>query len=207
MARKDLSAKNKIYNIIDKVPVNVIRSIIKETPSLRGIVLGYLAEYYFHDSIGKNKNIKNIKKHDDHDRLNNKMDREFLYKNKPVSVQVKSIQTNSIRWDEKKQCVLATVQNDASCKRTITLKNGEKICTTNYKVGDYDILAVPLFPFCSNNTFAYKLNRDCKRTSYKKYTKSQQKQLLSTTEHITFPLSKEWTTSIDKIIEKLLRKK
>ena len=95
------------------------------------------------------------------------------------------------------------VQNDASCKRTISLKNNEKVCTTNYKVGDYDILVVPLYPFASKNKFAYKLNKNCKRTNCKKYTKYQQQQLLSTTEKICYPLSDDWTEDLDSIIKKL----
>ena len=200
---KENLAKNKILNIIDDISYEDMKSIIKNNPSLRGIFLGYWAEHKFQKSIEKNKKISNIKKHNDHDRENNKADREFLCNGKKITVQLKSIQTNSIKWDKNSKKYLANVQNDASCKRKINLPNGEEICTTNYKIGDYDILAVPLYPFCRKGMFAYKLNKNCRRSTYKKYTKDQQKQLLSTTEKITYPLSKDWTTDIDKIIKEV----
>jgi len=202
---KEEIVKNKIYKIIDKISIGEIRKITKKCPSLRGILLGYLAEERFHKLILKNKKINDIRKHDDHDRKNNKADRDFLYKQKHrISVQLKSVQTNSIKWDEKNKRFLATVQNDASCKREITLPNGEKIRTTNYKVGDYDILAVPLYPFCSKWIYAYKLNKNCKKSTYKKYSESQRKYLLSTTEKITYPLEKGWTTNLDTIIKEVV---
>ena len=202
---KEEVVKNKILKIIDKISISEIRKITKKSPSLRGILLGYLAEERFHNLILKNKKIKDVRKHDDHDRKNNKIDRDFLYNQKHrISVQLKSIQTNSIKWDKKNKKFTAIVQNDASCKREIVLPNGEKIRTTNYKIGDYDILAVPLYPFCSKWIYAYKLNKNCRKSNYKKYSESQKKYLLSTTEKITYPLEKEWTTNLDNIIQEVI---
>lgn len=61
---------------------------------------------------------------------------------------------------------------------------------------EYDILAVPLYPFVGKWTFAYKRNKDCRRTTSPKYQPDDRKYLLSTTEIITFPLDDDWSDDL-----------
>lgn len=190
---KAIEARARVNRIIDEVAPEDLVEAIKRAPSLRGIILGYIAEEMFERHVlREDPEILEIVKHDDHDRSKNKSDREFVYRGRKYKVQLKSIQTNSICWREDLQLLHALVQNDASDRRTITLPNGERIETTNYKIGDYDILAVPLFPFTGDWTFAYKRNRDCRPASQRKYPEAIRRHLLSTTEEITFPLSDAW---------------
>lgn len=199
-----IAAKERTKQIIESVPPNDLVQAIKDTPSLRGMILGYIAEIMFVKYVLQpDKNITDIRSHDDHDRNNNKVDRDFLYRGKRITIQLKSIQTNSICLRDNENVLHADVQNDGSDKRDVLLPNGDIVTTTNYKIGDYDILAVPLFPFTGSWDFAYKLNAKCRMTTSNKYSEEQKKYLLSTIEKITFPLSDDWTDSLDKCIDQL----
>ena len=55
---------------------------------------------------------------------------------------------------------------------------------------------VSLQPFAGEWRFAFKKNKDLKRTTSKKYTPYAQKFLLATLEDISFPLSPDWTEDL-----------
>ena len=195
-----VEARARVVTIIDSIPPEDLVHAIKRAPSLRGMMLGYIAEEMFLKHLHSNKDVGDLRQHDDHDRSVNKADVDFLLGGRRVSVQLKSIQTNSISYRSDLSALHANVQNDGSDKREVLLEGGESVLTTNYRVGDYDILAVPLFPFTGEWNFAYKLNRDCRRTTSSKYTPNQQRQLLATTEEITFPLTDHWSTDLLSVV-------
>lgn len=202
-----IAARNRVTTIIDAIPPTDLVNAIKRAPSLRGMILGYIAEEMFQHHVLGDAIFSDVNKHDDHDRSANKADRDFLYQGHRISVQLKSVQTNSIAWRSDLNAVYAIVQNDGSDKRDVRLPNGEIVTTTNYKIGDYDILAVPLFPFTGSWDFAYMLNSECRKTTSSKYNSTQQSYLLSTTEEITYPLSAPWSTDLPATIERLIRHK
>ena len=72
------------------------------------------------------KNIESFSKDDDHKKT--KSDRTVIYKGKPISIQVKSIQTNSIKL--KDGAFTASVQNDASDRRRVKRPGGGVVETT-----------------------------------------------------------------------------
>ncbi|MBL8448581.1 MAG: hypothetical protein JNM32_01505 [Dechloromonas sp.] len=195
-------AKGRVTTIIDAIPPEELVSAIKRAPSLRGMILGYIAEEMFEKHVlNENPDISHVQKHDDHDRSVNKSDRDFRYNGRKYSIQLKSVQTNSIAWLPEDEVLVADVQNDASDRRAITLPNGHKVETTNYAIGDYDILAVPLFPFSGEWEFAYKRNRDCRLTDSKKYSEEDKQYLLPTTEKLHYPLSDGWTTDLPSLLD------
>jgi len=200
-----VEARERVQTIIDAIPPEDLVTAIKRAPSLRGMILGYIAEEMFAKHVLNAHHYSDVRKHDDHDRGANKADRDFIYKGKRISVQLKSVQTNSINWRNDLNKLVAGVQNDGSDKRDVKLPNGETVTTTNYKVGDYEILAVPLFPFTGDWQFAYLLNRECKLTTSNKYTETQRKYLLATMEEITFPLTPPWSTDLNATIDRLLK--
>jgi hypothetical protein len=202
-----VAARNKVTTIIDAIPPADLVNAIKRAPSLRGMILGYIAEEMFQQHVLSDQIYSDINKHDDHNREANKADRDFLYKGHRISVQLKSVQTNTIAWRHDLNALSAGVQNDGSDKRDVRLPNGEVVSTTNYKVGDYEILAVPLFPFTGEWDFAYMLNSECRKTTSSKYTDIQKGYLLSTMESITYPLSNPWSKSLPETIDKLLTHK
>ena len=191
-----VQARARVVTIIDSIPPKDLVYAIKRAPSLRGMMLGYIAEEMFMKFLRTSSEVSDIRQHDDHDRSMNKADVDFLIEGRRVSVQLKSIQTNSICFRTDLSMLQAGVQNDGSDKREVILEGGEVVLTTNYRVGDYDVLAVPLFPFTGGWDFAYKLNRSCRRTTSKKYTANQQRQLLSTMEEVTYPLTDHWSTDL-----------
>ncbi|MCU0783781.1 MAG: hypothetical protein MUF81_06980 [Verrucomicrobia bacterium] len=96
------------------VSAETILRVIQDNPSLRGFVYGYVSEMEFEQHYLKaRKTIESFSKDDDHKKT--KSDRTVVFKGKPISIQVKSIQTNSIRFEDGK--FTAKVQNDASDRR------------------------------------------------------------------------------------------
>jgi hypothetical protein len=75
-----------------------IFQVIQDNPSLRGFVYGYVSEKEFEKHYLKTrKTIESFSKDDDHEKT--KSDRTVVFKGKRVTIQVKSIQTNSIRFE------------------------------------------------------------------------------------------------------------
>lgn len=203
-----VQARERVLQIIDSVDPADLVSAIKRAPSLRGMILGYLAEEQFEKYVLRRYagvSQGDIKKHDDHNRSENKSDRTIIYKGYEIRIQLKSVQTNSIVWDNESNIIRATVQNDASDARSVRFPDGSSVVTTCYKRGDYDILAVPLFPFSGTWSFAYKTNEECAASASAKYTDYQKKYLLSTLERLTWPLSTGWCDDLEAAIGKLSR--
>ena len=198
-----VSARARVLDMIDMIPPVDLVALVKEKPSLRGMVLGNLAELLFERhipdrylSIAQNDIIG----HDDHDRSANKSDRTITYRGRTYAVQIKSIQTGSIKRDKEGGMLAATIQNDGSDMRRVILADGSEVVTTCYLRGQYDILAVPLFPFTGTSDFAYKRNEDCRLTQHKNYTPFQKEWLLATTENICWPLPDDWHTDLMELL-------
>ena len=203
-----LECRERVTQSIDSIDSDDLIHAIKTAPSLRGIVLGFVSEVMFTKHVEKIDGIEDVRKHDDHDRSKNKIDRDFLYLGKRVTVQLKSIQTNSLGFHTEEQLIYADVQNDASDSRRIDF-NGKEIVTVNYKKGDYDILCTPLFPFTGDWQFAYKLNTSCQTWRSKKYPPEIAEHFLHGTEKITYPKLEKfgWTSDIHEIMKQLFLEK
>lgn len=122
-----------------------LTELIEQNPSLRGILLGYVAEKKFHDNFLSHPDITEKQKDDDHDRMK-KGDRRIIYKGRTILVEVKSLQTNSVKgfgddtWQRKAQV-------DASDRRIVSLPDGSKLNTTCLLRDEFDVLAVNCFAF------------------------------------------------------------
>lgn len=198
-----VKARNRVTAIIDSVPPEELVESIKRAPSLRGMILGYVAEHMFVKHVLDRYPVilsEHIEHHDDHDRTANKSDRTIAYNGRKYGIQLKSIQTNSIVRDLTSGHLHADVQNDASDRRTVRFADGSSVETTCYKKGEYDILAVPLFPFLGAWEFAYKLNAHCAPCTSLKYTAYQREHLLSTTERMCWPLDANWHTDLTELL-------
>lgn len=168
------------------VTAEELTEIIGANPSLRGMIEGYLAEHKLRDFLrASGKIVGEIGKYDDHDR-NKGGDLYIIYKDRKIGIEVKSLQTLTIRSTN--DTYTAKFQCDASDSRTIELPNGEKIKTTCLVIGEFDLLAVNLFGFQKKWSFAFARNIDLPRTTFGKYTAEQRKYLLATAMEITLPL-------------------
>ena len=72
-----------------------LTDLVDANPSLRGIMLGYVAEKKFHDIYLGHPAITEKGKDDDHDRKK-KGDRHIIYKNKQFVIEIKSLQTEMV---------------------------------------------------------------------------------------------------------------
>lgn len=112
---------------------------VDENPSLRGMLLGYVAEYKLRSMwFAGRAEVTHFVKHDDHNRKK-KGDLVVTYKGQAFTVESKSLQTNSVKTVGDIQ--VGTAQCDASDKRTLTFPDGTTLATTCLLVGEFDLLA------------------------------------------------------------------
>jgi hypothetical protein len=174
--------------------------VLEEVPSLRGIVYGNVAEVHFSRWL-EEKGIPLESQTRDDDHLKTGSDRTIQLKGRQYTVQVKSMQTNSIAEIEP-GVFQANIQVDASDRRTVTLPNGHTVSTTCYVAGEFDILAVPLHPIAGEWDFAFMLNSDLPRTRHSRYSPDDQQYLLKTLVKIRLPLDDQsgWTHDLFGLI-------
>lgn len=191
----ELEVTNRITEPLNWVDSETLIQVIRDNPSLRGFVYGYVAEQRFAEYIENSLGIKDHTKDDDHAKT--KSDRTFLQGDRTFTIQLKSLQTNTIR-EIAPDTYKATVQNDASDRRKVALPDNSVVETTCYVAGEYDVLAVSIQPFTGGWRFAFKKNKNLQHTNRSKYTDSQKQYLLATTETIVYPLQPEsgWTTDL-----------
>lgn len=188
-----------------------MNELLTDNPSLRGMVMGYAAEikarkqYFEGDS-----RVTGLTKYDDHDRTK-KGDISFHYAGHEFSVEVKSLQTAMIKpigggtFTGKFQC-------DASDRRIVTFPNGTTIETTLLLVGEFDLLAVNLFGFTKQWTFAFAKNEDLPRCTQRSasrndYTEHQRERLLASLMPITWPLQPPYTIDPWPLLDELVQER
>ena len=177
---------------------DTLMRILQENPSVRGMVYGSVSEHHFVTHLSETLQV--IRHHKDDDHKKTKSDRTFVHQDRVFTVQIKSLQTNSIKPLGNGK-FKATVQNDASDKRPVTLPNGQTVTTTCYKVGEYDVLAVSLQPFTGKWDYAFKKNTNLRRTE--KYDVETNKYLLATLEPIEYPLepASGWADDLAELLK------
>ncbi len=182
------------------VTAEEVEQLLQVSPSLRGVLIGYLAEAKLSQMWFSEYPLQ---KFDDHDRTR-KGDRWINYKGHVLSIEVKSLQTNYV-VETAAGCYRGRFQCDASDRRRITLPDGSAVETTCLQVGEFDLLAINLFEFGQQWKFAFVRNNDLPRSRYKKYTDYQRQFLLQTTPPITWPLQPPFRDEpfslLDEIVE------
>lgn len=163
-----------------------LNAVLSERPSVRGVLIGFLAEYKLQRTVFSDARIHKLRRYDDHDR-NRPADFSFEYQGERITVEVKSLQTKSVKSDN--GGYTGKCQVDASDKRTVTLPDGSTLATTCLLAGKFDILAVNLFEFGQRWRFGFIRNRDLPRSKHKAYTAYQQSHLLATGLKVSWPLA------------------
>lgn len=183
-----------------------LTQIVDANPSLRGFMFGYIAEFQLKKIFLSDVRISNIHKYDDHDRTTGKKnDLCVTYKGCEFTIEVKSLQTASIRRYPDRY--VGFFQCDTSDSRYITLPNGDKIKTTCLQAGGFDMVAVNLFAFRNQWEFGFALNRDLPRSRHKYYTKEQQQYLLATSMEISLPLRSPFVDDPLILLDQLVNEK
>ena len=182
-----------------------LTELIDQNPSLRGILLGYVAEKKFHDSYLDHPDITEKGKDDDHDRKK-KGDRRIVYKGHAFLIEVKSLQTNSAKNLGRDRWV-GKAQVDASDRRVVTFPNKTKLNTTCLLRNEFDLLAVNCFAFGEQWRFAFALNSELPKNTFSKYTAYQRKHLLPSLVTVEWELQPPFTDNPFALLDKLIQQK
>lgn len=186
------------------VSVAELSEAVLGNPSLRGMVLGYMAEVKLRRLFENLAGISNLRKGDDHDHTD-KGDLTVTYKGLDVRIESKALQTTSIRRDD--EGYRGKVQCDASDKRKLRLPNGKSVETTCLLVGEFDILAACVFGFRRRWEFAFALNRDLPTSSYKGYKPGVRKYLLKTLVNVSLPFEPPFVADPLVLLERLYQER
>jgi len=184
------------------VTVDQLTKLVDENPSLRGIMLGYVAEYHLTKLLAASDQISDSLKYDDHDRTR-KGDRVVSYKGQRFIIESKSLQTNHVRdlgggkWSGRAQV-------DGSDRRTVTFPDRTKLETTLLLRGGFDVLAVNCFAFGGTWQWAFCKNSDLPRSAHKKYTDAQRAGLLASLVNVGWPPSQPFTDDLFKVLDSLV---
>jgi len=197
----------KRKSILDRwgISTKQLTNLVDQNPSLRGMMLGYVAETKFHELFLNHPEITEIKKDDDHDR-SRKGDRRIIYRKKTFIIEVKSLQTAMVKQLGKDEWA-GKAQVDGSDKRTVEFPDGSELNTTLLLVGQFDLLAVNCFAFGEKWRFAFAKNKDLPTSTFKKYTKEQRKQLIASLVPVTWPPKPPFTDNPFLLLDELAKKK
>jgi len=190
------------------ISLEELGDMVVHNPSLRGFMVGYMAESKIRSYFSMHPEISNIYKPDDHDR-SHKCDLVLTYKEREFTFEIKSLQTNTVKSNQAGEGLVATFQCDASDRRVIYLPNGHQVNTTCLKYGDFDILAINLFAFTNNWDYAFALNRDLPHASQgrgkKAIPEDDLQYLIKSSIRITYPLQEPFVDNPFILMERLLR--
>lgn len=182
-----------------------LTELVDNNPSLRGMMLGYVAELKFHEQFLDHPRISEATKDDDHDR-SRKGDRRILYDGVPLVIEVKSLQTATVKrlgtdkWHGKSQV-------DGSDRRMIQFTDGSELNTTLLRRGDFDLLAVNCFAFGDKWRFVFAKNSDLPTSSFRRYTEAQQKQLIASLIPVSWPPAPPFSEDPFPLLDNLVLEK
>ena len=192
-----------LHSILDlwKVTPNVLTNIVNENPSLRGMLLGYVAEYKLQEILLSEDSIEYIGKPDDHDRTS-KGDHIIEYRGQRFVIESKSLQSRMVEKDG--DIWRGRAQVDASDRRSIVLEDGTQIETTLLMVGEFDILAVNCFAFEQEWNFVFGRNSDLPRSRYRGYSQQVRNQLIASLVSVSWPPEPPFSSDLIEVLEQLV---
>jgi hypothetical protein len=191
--------------ILDKWGITAIQltQMLENNPSLRGMMLGYVAEHKLKEIINDIPGVSFITKFDDHNRKK-KGDLYIVYKNRAFDVESKSLQTNMISRDEKTGIWTGKAQVDGSDRRDVKFPDGTILNTTLLLRGEFDILAVNCYAFEDKWNFVFARNCDLPCSTFKKYTKKQRAKLVASLIPVSWPPQKPFRNNLRSLLEEMV---
>ena len=179
-----------------------MNELLAQNPSLRSFVSGYAAELKCKNLFFVNDpRASDVIKYDDHDRTH-KGDIHLTYRGRVFSIEVKSLQMNSIREGNKLEATKLEIpagtlkrgvfQCDASDRRRVVFKDGTSVETTCLLVGEFDVVAVNLHGFYGRWEFVFARNSELPTVSgirgkARDYTELQRSSLLASSIPVFYP--------------------
>jgi len=186
-----------------EITANQLTEMLHENPSLRGMLLGYVAEFKLREIITACPEVTYTTKFYDHNRKK-KGDLYIVYKGQAFNIESKSLQTNTVTFDEVTHTWSAKTQVDASDRREVTLPSGKKLNTTLLLRGEFDILAVNCYAFEKKWRFVFARNQDLPCSNYKKYTPKVRKALIASLISVTWPPKPPFYSDIKQLLDEMV---
>lgn len=144
-------------SILNGFSMDDIQEMITENSSLRGFLQGYLAERALKKQILQIDGVSSVFKIPDRDA--EKGDFKVVYKGVPVTIEVKSIATSSVKDDVLTQTWQGSVLVKNTDKREVTVDGIGTFQTTKLTRGQFDILAICCFAVSGTWDFMFIENR------------------------------------------------
>lgn len=180
-----------------------LTELLDGNPSLRGMLLGYVAEHKLREIITSFPEVSFTTKFDDHNRKK-KGDLYVVYHGKAFDVESKSLQTNTVAFDDENNCWTGKTQVDASDRRIVTLPNGDKLNTTLLLRGEFDVLAVNCYAFENEWHFVFARNKDLPCSNFKKYSEQAREALIASLIPVTWPPKAPFYTDLRKLLDEMI---
>ncbi|MEZ4514805.1 MAG: restriction endonuclease [Chloroflexota bacterium] len=180
-----------------------LTDLLEENPSLRGMLLGYVAELKLKEIVTSIPNVSYTVKFDDHNRKK-KGDLYIIYRERAFDLESKSLQSSMIKWDENKKRWTGKAQVDGSDRRTITLPDGSTLNTTLLLRGDFDILAVNCYAFEGKWRFVFARNSDLPSSSYRLYSEEQRKFLIASLIPVSWPPEPPFYSNLRELLDEMI---
>ncbi|MCK4794520.1 MAG: hypothetical protein KAV87_62905 [Desulfobacteraceae bacterium] len=180
-----------------------LTELLDENPSLKGMLLGYVAELKLKEIILSFPEVSHTTKYDDHNRKK-KGDLYIVYHGRAFDVESKSLQSNMIEYDTVNQCWTGKAQVDASDRRTVRLPSGRELNTTLLLRGEFDVLAVNCYAFEKKWRFVFARNHDLPFSSYSKYTEEERQSLIASLIPVTWPPRPPFYTDLRKLLNEMV---
>lgn len=185
-----------------EIDLNGLAESVDANPSLLSFVIGYQAEYMARREIARQLGIAEFKKYDDHDRKHHG-DIWFVYEGREYSVEVKSLQSNSCKLDERSGEWCGKYQCDGSDASDVELGNGHVVHTVALPFGLFDIVCVALFPFGGTWRFAFARCGDLDPMRHRANSKIPEEDcpcFIKTMQDISLPLKPPYTAQIVELL-------
>ena len=180
-----------------------ISSLINQNPSLRGMLLGYVAELKLKELISVLPDISYTYKFDDHNRKK-KGDLYIIYRGKAFDVESKSLQSNSIKFNETTRRWTAKAQVDGSDRRDVRLPSGKILNTTLLLRGEFDILAVNCFGFGGEWKFLFAKNKDLPASTFRSYEEFDRCELIASLVTVSLPVEPPFYESLKNLLDSMI---
>ncbi|MNK27614.1 hypothetical protein D3C87_459760 [compost metagenome] len=143
--------------ILSGFSLNDIEEMVSENPSLRGYLQGYLAEKVLRKKLEELPGVTSVTKIPDS--ASEKGDFKVIYKGTPITIEVKSLATNSVKEDILTQTWQGTVRIKNTDKREIEVDGIGTVSSSKLFKGQFDILAVCCFAVSGQWDFVFMENK------------------------------------------------
>lgn len=144
-------------SILSGFTIEDIQEMIEENSSLRGYLQGYLAERALRSQVEKIPGVTFVKKIPDQG--SEKGDLQISYKGSIITVEVKSLKTDSVTEDLFTQTWEGKVGIKNTDKREVEVDGIGTLSTTKLIRGQFDILAICCFAVSGKWDFMFIENR------------------------------------------------